>query len=209
MGKISLGILDGVSGKVGNVVGSSWKGIDYIRAKADHIADPKTEKQLNQRAKFKAVMAFAVSLLSVIIRPIWNPKAGKMTGTNLFVRKNIGAFGIDGDIQDFSALQFSVGDLSLPEGITVTPDVEVESGVKISWGNVFDYGNKDDKLMLVAVNSADQRVAVMLDLPNTRGDGAADVVLPFEARSEVHVYVFFGDVNGKSFSESFHSAVNI
>jgi len=209
MGKISLGILDGISGKVGNVVGSSWRGIDYIRAKAPHRADPKTDKQLAQRSKFKYVMAFTLSLLYVIIRPIWNHVAGRMTGTNLFLKKNIGAFGVDGTIEDFSKLQFSVGNLPLPASMSMLPDDEVESGIKISWKNSLEQGSEDDKLMLVVVNSVDQEVVTLFDLPNTRGEGAADVVLPFEARSDVHVYAFFGDVDGRSFSKSLHTAVTI
>ena len=33
MGTIKQGILGGFSGKVGTVVGSSWKGISYMRGK--------------------------------------------------------------------------------------------------------------------------------------------------------------------------------
>lgn len=209
MGKIKLGILDGVSGKVGNVVGSSWKGIDYIRAKADHRKNPRTEKQVNQRTRFKGVMSLALSLLSVIIRPIWNGRAGKMTGTNLFVKKNIGAFGTDGSIEDYSLLQFSVGDLPLPAGLSVLPDDAVESGIKVSWENLLQQGNRNDKLMLVAINATDDKVVSLMDLPDTRGDGAADVVLPFDARSEVHVYAFFADAGGNAFSPSVHSSLTI
>lgn len=32
MGTIKQGILGGFSGKVGNIVGASWRGIDYIRS---------------------------------------------------------------------------------------------------------------------------------------------------------------------------------
>ena len=39
MGIINQGILGGVSGTVGNVVGGSWKGINYLRVKADHYKD--------------------------------------------------------------------------------------------------------------------------------------------------------------------------
>ena len=39
MGVISQGILGGVSGKVGNVVGASWKGIDYLRIKPSNVAN--------------------------------------------------------------------------------------------------------------------------------------------------------------------------
>ena len=42
MGKINQGILGGVSGQVGNVIGGTWKGIDYLRIKPSSVANPKT-----------------------------------------------------------------------------------------------------------------------------------------------------------------------
>jgi len=209
MGKISQGILDGVSGKVGNVVGASWKGIDYIRIKPDHVANPRTESQVNHRAKFKGVTSLAKKLMGSIIRPIWNINAVKMTGYNLFVKKNIDAFGIDAAIENFSKLSFSVGSLSLPEEISVTADAEVESSIKITWNNALGQGDNDDKLMLVVVNDLDSKISLLLDLPHTRGEGSADVVLPFEARSDVHVYVFFGNTKNSAFSTSEHTALII
>ena len=41
MGKIAQGILGGLSGKGGNVIGGSWKGIDYIRTKLLSAKDRK------------------------------------------------------------------------------------------------------------------------------------------------------------------------
>ena len=111
MGKISQGILGGVSGTVGNVVGGSWKGISYLRVKADHHNDANTEKQVNQRTKFSACIAFAKSILDTIIRPIWSKKAVKMSGYNLFTKTNLQVFDENGEIPDFSALQISIGDL--------------------------------------------------------------------------------------------------
>ena len=52
MGKINQGILGGFSGKVGNVIGGTWKGIDYMRVKPAHVTNPKTEGQVDQRSKF-------------------------------------------------------------------------------------------------------------------------------------------------------------
>ena len=48
MGTIKQGILGGFSGKVGTVVGSSWKGISYMRGLATRYtstshSSPKTE----------------------------------------------------------------------------------------------------------------------------------------------------------------------
>ncbi|MCD6201654.1 MAG: hypothetical protein J7K46_07590 [Bacteroidales bacterium] len=58
MGKISQGILGGFSGKVGNVIGGNWKGIDYMRIKPANVANPQTEGQVDQRTKFYTVLQF-------------------------------------------------------------------------------------------------------------------------------------------------------
>ena len=58
MGKISQGILGGLSGKVGNVIGGTWKGVDYLRIKPSSVANPRTEGQVNQRNKFTAALEF-------------------------------------------------------------------------------------------------------------------------------------------------------
>ncbi len=58
MGKISQGILGGLSGKVGNVIGGTWKGINYLRIKPSSVANPRTEGQVNQRNKFTATLEF-------------------------------------------------------------------------------------------------------------------------------------------------------
>ena len=58
MGKISQGILGGFSGKVGTVIGSTWKSIHYMRAIATSVKDSRTEKQLFQRSKFLASINF-------------------------------------------------------------------------------------------------------------------------------------------------------
>ena len=49
MGKISQGILGGFSGKVGNVIGGNWKGINYMRVKPSSVANSQTEGQMVQR----------------------------------------------------------------------------------------------------------------------------------------------------------------
>ena len=56
MGTIKQGILGGFSGKVGTVVGSSWKGISYMRGRAQSVRNPRTEGQMEQRSKFAQVL---------------------------------------------------------------------------------------------------------------------------------------------------------
>ena len=74
MGKIKQGILGGFRGKVGNVIGGNWKGIDYMRVKPASVANPKTVGQVGQRNKFSAVLHF--------LQPMKNSGPVPATGIN-------------------------------------------------------------------------------------------------------------------------------
>lgn len=209
MGKISQGILDGVSGKVGNVIGASWKGIDYLRIKPDHISNPRTIAQVNQRTRFKGVSTLAKRLLSSVVRPIWDRTAVKMTGYNLFIKTNIEAFGTDGNIEDYSKLIMSVGSLATPETINVSADENVESGIKIAWFDSLDDGDREDQLMIVAIDPTENQVYTLFGTGITRGEGMTNMVLPFKPRTEVSLYIFFRDAEFRKFSPSAYSTVTI
>jgi hypothetical protein len=133
MGIINQGILGGVSGTVGNVVGGTWKGINYLRIKAASYSDAQSEVQVNQRNRFAACIAFAKSVLDTIIRPIWSLKAVKMLGFNLFVKTNITVFDEFGEISDFENLKFSVGDLPLPNNIVIDNNGAGNGAILVSW----------------------------------------------------------------------------
>ena len=209
MGKIRQGILGGVSGAVGNVVGATWKGINYLRIKADNYTDAKSEKQVLHRAKFSACVALAKFLLETVIRPIWNKKAIKMTGYNLFVKTNIGAFGETGDISDFDKLQISVGDLRNPLNLSVTDDENTEGGISISWDDNSGEANAlaNDKLRVLAICEGD--VVELNNLNITRDAGTVNVQLPFGAGVEAHVYTFFESVENYIYSPSIHQIVSV
>ena len=88
MGKIAQGILGGVSGAIGNVIGASWKGIDYIRIKPASVSDPQTDSQLDQRSKFAVTMHFLQPLLE-FLRTGFKQFAVKMSGINAAMSYNI------------------------------------------------------------------------------------------------------------------------
>lgn len=58
MGTIKQGLLGGCSNKVGIVIGSSWKGISYMRGHAQSVRNPRTEGQMEQRSKFALTLDF-------------------------------------------------------------------------------------------------------------------------------------------------------
>lgn len=92
MGVIKRGILGGFSGSVGNVVGSSWKGIATMKAKPLSVANPNTAGQVAQRTKMTNAVEYAKEILTDIIKPLNDRFASAMSGFNLFIQRNIDLF---------------------------------------------------------------------------------------------------------------------
>jgi len=86
-GVILQGILGGFSGKVGPVVGGSWKGIDYMRGYVVP-ANPNSSGQQVVRSKWSVITGMASSLLSTLITTFWNPFAVQMSGFNRWIQVN-------------------------------------------------------------------------------------------------------------------------
>ena len=89
MGIIRRGILGGFSGKVANVVGSSWKGIAVMRALPLSVTNPKTVGQVEQRSAFSIISKLASSILTVWVKPLWDRSAQSMSGYNAFIQQNV------------------------------------------------------------------------------------------------------------------------
>ncbi|TDO23747.1 DUF6266 family protein [Pedobacter duraquae] len=52
MAKLTRGILGPLTGKLGNLVGQSWKKIHYVKPAPKKSTKPKTAGRLNNEAKF-------------------------------------------------------------------------------------------------------------------------------------------------------------
>lgn len=81
MGTISKGILGPFSGKVGPVVGSSWKGIDYMKTMPQKKSGSSTVKQIEQQLKFSTVMKFLTPFAS-LLEITFKKYAVEMSGIN-------------------------------------------------------------------------------------------------------------------------------
>ena len=66
MGSYRKGILGPFRGKVGHVIGYSWRGKDLMRGLPKEITTAATDKQLEQRAKFSTVVKFLTPIQEVI-----------------------------------------------------------------------------------------------------------------------------------------------
>lgn len=111
MAVIKRGILGGFSKSIGNVVGSSWKGVAYMKAKPLSVANPNSVGQQAQRGAFTVVTAQAKALLSTIIQVLWNPIIQGMSGYNYFTQTNIG-YCATGGISDFPNFKTTLGNVT-------------------------------------------------------------------------------------------------
>jgi len=158
MAKIPQGILGGISGKIGGIVGSSWKGINVIKTKPLSVANPKTAGQVAQRTKFSNTVAFAGVILATVIKPLWDRFASKMSGYNAFVETNINLFA--------AASPSPAADLVISKGkmskTTILTGESSEAGntVTLTWPNDAGEGFKlaADEAYIVIVNETDEFV---------------------------------------------------
>jgi hypothetical protein len=209
MAKINQGILGGFSGTVGPVIGGSWKGIPYMRSKPGKYSYPPTKKQSSYRIKFTAQISFAKSLLVSIIKPIWDQKAVKMSGFDLFLKTNKDVFDHTGAISDFSMLKLSLGDLPLPNNLAVVNAAGGNGDINITWNNNSGVGSAAATDRLWVATLLDNIPLVLPELTFTRNEQQATIKLPYKTGDTVHVYLFFNNEKNNTYSECFHSPLTI
>lgn len=208
MGVIKKGVLGGFSGKVGPVVGSSWKGIDVMRAMPQSVANPRTAKQVEQRRKFTAASQFASSILDSWIHPIINRQARRMSGYNLFMQWNIDRMVIQ-EGQDFEhPLVVSKGHYENMEisGIEVTDKAVT---VYFTDESIDDHPSGDDEIYFLVVEKFGKILfsgfAGYRDNP-----GAIGLELTEQAVEDtVFVYVVTKSADGRETSNAYYKEVTI
>lgn len=177
MGKIPQGILGGVSGKVGGVVGSSWKGINVIKTKPLSVSNPKTAGQVAQRTDFSQVVGIATDNLATICKPLWDRFASKQSGYNAFVQKNIGKLTLG--LPDYTK-GFVISDGKMePTDLTQSDFTALTRTLELAWdddtGSGYKLGN--DELYLMFVDKTNKQV-ISIATGTPRSDVGYASVLP-------------------------------
>jgi hypothetical protein len=195
MGTIKKGILGGFSGKVGTVVGGNWKGIDYMRGKAASVSNPKTEAQLDQRARFSAALYF-LQPLTAFLRVGFKNYAVRMTAFNSAMSYNLNN-ALTGVYPDYSIDYASalVARGSLPGALNPQVAMNSTTEVEFSWNNNSNEAKAkgNDKVLVVVLNPAKQ-LAVTIVGGNTRAVGNQVVSIPENfIGDEVQCYIAFQD----------------
>ncbi|AEW85375.1 hypothetical protein FCOL_02650 [Flavobacterium columnare ATCC 49512] len=206
MGKIGRGILGGVSGKVANVVGSRWKGIDYIRAKPQSVANPRTLSQVNQRTKFALVLRFLQPNLNFIKIGYKNyaVKKSQFNSAMSYILNNA-IIGVSPDFEiDYSLALLSRGNLT--GALNPVFDLTTSGQVQFSWDDNSTDGNAlpTDKVMVVAYNPI-KGESVYLSGGATRADLSQTVIIPNSyAGDELQLFISFMNAEETQLSNSIY-----
>ncbi|MGF1925182.1 MAG: DUF6266 family protein [Bacteroidia bacterium] len=204
MAKITKGILGPISGKIGPVIGSSWKGIHYLKTaptvKTDREPSP-AQKAHHQKFKF----------LTQWLRPLhpflmvgFKNLAIKTTEINAAFSKNfqIALNCTNGDLSiDYERVLISWGRLT---GLH-NPSMELanETTLNLSWqSNSGPYCAHDDQLMLVIYND-DLDIAEGFTGGVKRSLKSYSFTIPNKLVGKFfHVYVCMVALNGSEVSTS-------
>lgn len=193
MGTIKKGILGGVSGKVGNVVGANWKGIDYLRVLPSSVSNPNTVMQATQRLKFAIVGRF-LQPVTEFIRVGFRAWAIKMSAYNAAFSYNYHN-ALSGEFPDFG-LDYSkvlVSRGNLPAAVNPVVSSVNPAIIQLNWESNTGQGPAlDSDLAMVVVFNPESGEAVYLTEVATRQDLTAEIEVPVSFSGvNVHCYLAF------------------
>ena len=206
MGKISQGILGGLSGKVGNVIGGSWKGIDYIRIKPSSVANPRTEGQVNQRNKFTVTLEYLQpnkEFLKVGYKSFATKKTEFNAAMSYVLNNAVGGTAPNFTV-DYTNALLSRGSLS--GALNATTDLATASQVSFAWDDNSAEGNANttDKAMVLVYNPSKKESMYILD-GAIRTAGSQTVNIPGTyAGDTVELFIAFVSADGIQVSNSLY-----
>lgn len=207
MAKLKQGILGGISGKIGNIIGSSWKGIAVIKTKPLSVANPRSAGQVAQRNAMTAAVVFVKIILAQVVKPLWDRNAQYMSGYNAWVKDNIGSFNSIG-VFDPAAAVMSKGKMAA----TVIDDPAGSAGsgrATIQWSNDSGEGYKliTDVPFLVMYNATTNGV-VGYQTGETRADELSVNAMPSGslAGHVIHFWVMFRRADGTIIGNQYYNS---
>lgn len=206
MGKYKKGILGAFSGKIGTVVGSSWKGIEYMRSLPRPSTKAATDQQMIQRAKFALVSAFfrsASALINMGYQSLAQGKSGYNVATSDFIADAIIGTYPDFEI-DFSKVLFSKGTLTGAYGVNA---VSESGSVKVSWDDNSNSGTAkaSDQIVILVYNPDKGQFVYDINTGALRSAAEDTLLMPVEFLGDtVEVWVAFMTPDKKIFSTSMY-----
>lgn len=192
MATLYQGILGGFSGKVGTVVGAIWKGIAVIRGYNPNVTNPNSPAQLEQRAKFRLIVAFLHPLVS-FLRVGFQYATDKTTAFNEAMKANF-KVAITGSYPafdiDYNKAILAKGNLA--PALNPTAVSAVAGKVDLTWDDNSGEGGLATDTAMIVVYSPLSGKAISTTTGPARSSGAATITVPDAMTGDqCHVYMGF------------------
>ncbi len=206
MGTYNKGILGPFSGKVGTVVGVTWRGIDIMRSLPKKGNRLPTATQLLQREKFSFVTDFLQPIHPVLSR-YYGTNAGQKTRLNQAMSYHMteAVNYVEPDfVLLFNKVQISKGDLiGLQNPTMLAPG---SNQIEYSWVDNSGQGEAlaTDNLVVVIYEPISALFYFLLNA-GTRGSATAAITLPNQFTGlTVHSWIAFASADEKHYATSVH-----
>ncbi len=211
MAEYFQGILGQFSGKVGTVIGTTWRGKNIMRSISTRRSKKTTQLQLDQQEKFSLVIGF-VKTMTDLLETTFKAYAIGMTGANAAGSYNL-QNAISGAVSPFNIsfpnVLVSRGDL--PSAKTASATAIADNKVQFSWTSNDGIGKtKDnDKVILVVYCPALNHTVYVLG-GNTRSQLTQTLDVEEFTGETVETWVAFITNKGSITSNSMYAgSVNI
>jgi Family of unknown function (DUF6266) len=204
MGTYNKGILGAFSGKVGPVVGASWRGKEVMRSLPKKSGRAATSTQLLQRLKFSTVITFLNPLYPILSR-YYGSNGGEKTRLNQAMSYHMKEAMVFNDpvyTMVYNKVQISKGDLIGIEAATLASTAA--NTVNFTWADNSGQGEAlASDAFVVAIYEPISKTIVYSLLVNTRDKGNGAMIVPtFFTGLTVQVWATFASSDEKKYATS-------
>jgi hypothetical protein len=188
-----------IRGRVGEFVGSSWKGEDYIKTFTPP-SNPKTEGQVAVRSVFQHITHIASQINAGVLKPSTFTKPHKMTPSNRMVRINRALF--EHKAWEPAGLKIFEGDLYNPGIAAAVIENSGTSSAQAAVTFSSTPGQGEDKAIAVIYDEGSGRALAAEGKRQTgRIEVSIAVINPADL-SQLHAYLVFAQPPAPGTGES-------
>lgn len=184
---------NGASGRIGNVIHYTRKGVKCMRIIPAHVSNPRSAAQTNQRNKLGMSSRFLKSLNRFILTGY---QATELDTPANEARQHLmrDCFDItdNGPVLDYSRISIARGLIPAPVDCTMT---KTGNSTLISWTPMRGSRSADIKVMIAMyIDEEKEGISQMLSNVAYQKDGSCNVPVPIHSKP-VHVWMFFSNAD--------------
>ncbi|WP_207533332.1 DUF6266 family protein [Desertivirga arenae] len=181
-----------VKGKVGNLVGSSWRGIPYVKSKGKKTWKKPSEELKSTRSSFKFINEWLIPVHSMVMIGFKNyhpQKSGRNSAHSYNSTRALIETEKGFDI-DYSKFLFSYGNLPGCKGASAR--ITEDSKVEISWSTETPKNARKSDIMMYIVFFPDGNLVLCDEDAASRKEGKIEMPLIPSHRSErMEIHIAF------------------